>query len=80
MNNTCQGDYFQVDKTLYYRCFLDGEILTFPYIEQNRECPKCNRIITADEVKILSQRTIQQVLIDSLGGIWVDLPTQRQPQ
>lgn len=59
MNRECNGDFFTVNETDYYRCLYEGEIFKRP---DSKTCPRCNRVIDATEHGVLPHR--KKILIE----------------
>lgn len=69
-NPTCQGDFYELDNRVWYRCRWDGRVVEIN-VDRVR-CPLCNRPIESHRVARppVERRLIQEVRLDGVDG-WV---------
>lgn len=59
MNRDCNGTFYEVGTTQFYRCFLDGAVMKASTI--GAYCPNCGRTIadTVDRGKVQTRRIVR---------------------
>lgn len=77
MNRSCQGDFFSADGERYYRCLLDGAVLTMPV--RTYTCPGCGRDIEGEDQGTLDVQTHRYVTFpNGWKTILPDVPASPQ--
>jgi hypothetical protein len=69
MNRDCKGDFYELDRMRFYRCFADGSVHRASVV--GATCPNCRRPIDSiDRGKVKGvRRTRIYVQIPNLGWI-----------
>lgn len=69
MNRDCNGDFYAVGKTEFYRCFRDGTVIKASRV--GTTCPNCQRDVDAQRHGRVQHRHIvrEEVLLPDFG--WV---------
>lgn len=80
MNRTCNGDFFQAEGELFYRCVGDGTVVAVyrnghvgASSFEKEPCPACGRRIS-DAKRHGKVKTTTDITVGAcFGGMWVDI-------